>query len=89
MTGGNQLKLSAVIAGTPFGDAIIAAHRRGAVVGGTSAGRQHPVLAHGRLRLGRGDPEAADDPGRRRARPGRRTASSTSTSTSATATAGC
>lgn len=38
MTGGNQLKLSAVVAGTPFGDAIIAAHRRGVVVGGTSAG---------------------------------------------------
>jgi cyanophycinase len=38
MTGGNQLKLSSVVAGTPFGDAIVAAHRRGATVGGTSAG---------------------------------------------------
>ncbi|HET9421423.1 MAG TPA: cyanophycinase [Nocardioides sp.] len=38
MTGGNQLKLSAIVAGTPLGDAIVAAHRRGAVVGGTSAG---------------------------------------------------
>lgn len=38
MTGGNQLKLSAVIAGTPFGEAILAAHRSGVVVGGTSAG---------------------------------------------------
>lgn len=38
MTGGNQLKLSAVIAGTPFGDAIHEAHGRGVVVGGTSAG---------------------------------------------------
>ena len=38
MTGGNQLKLSAVVAGTPFGEAIRAAHRRGVVVGGTSAG---------------------------------------------------
>ena len=38
MTGGNQLKLSAVLAGTPFGDAIVAAHQRGVVVGGTSAG---------------------------------------------------
>jgi cyanophycinase len=38
MTGGNQLKLSAIICGTPVGDAILAAHRRGAVVGGTSAG---------------------------------------------------
>ena len=38
MTGGNQLKLSGIVCGTPFGDAIVAAHRRGAVVGGTSAG---------------------------------------------------
>jgi cyanophycinase len=38
MTGGNQLKLSGVIDGTAFGDALVAAHRRGAVVGGTSAG---------------------------------------------------
>jgi cyanophycinase len=38
MTGGNQLKLSSVVAGTPFGEAIVAAHQRGATVGGTSAG---------------------------------------------------
>lgn len=38
MTGGNQLKLSSVVAGTPFGEAIVAAHERGAVVAGTSAG---------------------------------------------------
>ena len=38
MTGGNQLKLSAIICGTPVGDAIHAAHARGAVVAGTSAG---------------------------------------------------
>ena len=38
MTGGNQLKLSAIICGTPVGDAIIAANERGAVVAGTSAG---------------------------------------------------
>jgi cyanophycinase len=38
MTGGNQLKLSAIVAGTPLGDAIVAARQRGAVVGGTSAG---------------------------------------------------
>ncbi|RLV48751.1 cyanophycinase [Nocardioides mangrovicus] len=38
MTGGNQLKLSGVVSGTPFGEAIWRAHRRGAVVGGTSAG---------------------------------------------------
>jgi cyanophycinase len=38
MTGGNQLKLSAVICGTPVGDAIVAAHQRGVAVAGTSAG---------------------------------------------------
>lgn len=38
MTGGNQLKLSAIVNGTPFGAAIRSAHLRGAVVGGTSAG---------------------------------------------------
>ena len=38
MTGGNQLKLSAIVCGTPVGDAIRAAHERGAVVAGTSAG---------------------------------------------------
>jgi cyanophycinase len=38
MTGGNQLKLSGVICGTPFGEAIIDAHERGTVVAGTSAG---------------------------------------------------
>ena len=38
MTGGNQLKLSGVVAGTPFGDAIVAARARGVTVAGTSAG---------------------------------------------------
>ena len=38
MTGGNQLKLSTVIAGTPFGEAIVAARARGVTIGGTSAG---------------------------------------------------
>jgi cyanophycinase len=38
MTGGNQLKLSAIINGTAFGEAIRHAHQRGVVVGGTSAG---------------------------------------------------
>ena len=38
MTGGNQLKLSAVVCGTPFGDALVEAHRSGTVVAGTSAG---------------------------------------------------
>ena len=38
MTGGNQLKLSTVIAGTPFGQAILDGRRRGVTIGGTSAG---------------------------------------------------
>jgi cyanophycinase len=38
MTGGNQAKLSAVVAGTRLGDAIKRAYALGAVVGGTSAG---------------------------------------------------
>jgi cyanophycinase len=38
MTGGNQLKLSATVNGTAFGEAIRAANRRGVVVAGTSAG---------------------------------------------------
>jgi cyanophycinase len=38
MTGGNQLKLSTVIAGTPFGHALVAARERGVTIAGTSAG---------------------------------------------------
>ena len=38
MTGGNQGKLSGVVAGTPFGAAIRAVHAGGGLVGGTSAG---------------------------------------------------
>jgi cyanophycinase len=38
MTGGNQLKLSTVIAGTAFADAILEARGRGVTIAGTSAG---------------------------------------------------
>ncbi len=38
MTGGNQLKLSTAIAGTPFGQAIVEARGRGVTIAGTSAG---------------------------------------------------
>lgn len=38
LTGGNQLRLSSVVAGTRLADAIHRAHDRGAVVAGTSAG---------------------------------------------------
>lgn len=37
-TGGNQMKLSAAIRGTRFGDAVVAAYDNGVIVGGTSAG---------------------------------------------------
>jgi cyanophycinase len=38
LTGGNQLRLSSVVGGTRLGAAILAAHERGVVVAGTSAG---------------------------------------------------
>lgn len=38
ITGGNQLKLSHHVVGTPVGDAVKTAHARGAVIAGTSAG---------------------------------------------------
>jgi cyanophycinase len=38
LTGGNQLRLASVVAGTVLGRAILDANRRGAVVAGTSAG---------------------------------------------------
>ena len=38
MTGGNQLRLASVVAGTLLGRSIVEAHRRGAAVAGTSAG---------------------------------------------------
>lgn len=52
MTGGNQLKLSAYVTGTPVGDAIVAAHDRGVVVGGTSAGAS--ILAGHMIAFGSG-----------------------------------
>ncbi len=52
MTGGNQLKLSSFIIGTPFADAIHAAYRRGAAVGGTSAGAS--ILAEHMIAFGSG-----------------------------------
>jgi cyanophycinase len=52
MTGGNQLKLSSLITGTPFGDAIQDAYHRGATVGGTSAGAS--ILAEHMIAFGTG-----------------------------------
>ncbi len=52
LTGGNQLKLSSFITGTPFGDAIQEAYQRGIVVAGTSAGAS--VLAEHMIAFGAG-----------------------------------
>jgi cyanophycinase len=52
MTGGNQLKLSTLITGTPFGDAIHEAYQRGAAVAGTSAGAS--ILAEHMVAFGVG-----------------------------------
>ena len=52
MTGGNQLKLSSLITGTPFGDAIQDAYHRGAAVGGTSAGAS--ILSEHMIAFGTG-----------------------------------
>jgi hypothetical protein len=48
-TGGNQLKLSFFITGTPFGDAIREAYQQGIVVGGNAfaAKRTTPLLMSG------------------------------------------
>ena len=57
------------------GDAVRRRDRRGARSRRDHRGHvgrgQHPVLAHGRVRTGRLHPQAADDPGRGGARPGR------------------
>ncbi|MDQ1713508.1 MAG: cyanophycinase [Frankiaceae bacterium] len=50
MTGGNQSKLSSVVAGTRLGQAVARAYDAGAVVGGTSAGASvvsTHMVAHG------------------------------------------
>ena len=52
MTGGNQLKLSSLITGTSFGDAIHEAYQRGAAVAGTSAGAS--ILAEHMVAFGAG-----------------------------------
>ncbi len=38
LTGGNQLRLASAVGGTLVGKAVVAAHHRGAVIAGTSAG---------------------------------------------------
>jgi cyanophycinase len=50
LTGGNQLRLGQLVVGTALGTAIHAAHRRGAVVAGTSAGAS--ILSEHMISLG-------------------------------------
>jgi cyanophycinase len=52
LTGGNQLKLSSFITGTPFGNAIKQAHGQGTVIAGTSAGAS--ILAEHMIAFGAG-----------------------------------
>jgi cyanophycinase len=54
-TGGDQLKLSTILGGTPFLDAVRARHEAGAVVAGTSAG----AAALSQLMIYGGDPDKA------------------------------
>ncbi|MEE4271093.1 MAG: cyanophycinase [Thermoanaerobaculales bacterium] len=48
-SGGDQRRITEALLGTPVGDAVIEAHARGAVVGGTSAGTacQSPLMITG------------------------------------------
>ena len=48
-TGGNQLRLTTLLGGTPVAKLIRVRNARGVAVGGTSAGRQHPERTHDRL----------------------------------------
>lgn len=50
LTGGDQLRLAAAVVGTPVGEAIRRAHRRGVVVAGTSAGAS--ILSRRMISLG-------------------------------------
>ena len=89
LSGGNQIKLSQVVTGTAFGDAIVGP-APGRPYGRRHLGRrQRHERAHGGLRDARGDPEEPDRAAGPRASACCRTWSSTSTSTSATATGGC
>jgi len=54
LTGGNQLRLASVVAGTRLGAALVEQHRRGAVVAGTSAGAS--ALSNHMIAFGRSGP---------------------------------
>ena len=54
LTGGNQLRLASVVAGTRLGAALVEQHRRGAVIAGTSAGAS--ALSNHMIAFGRSGP---------------------------------
>jgi hypothetical protein len=68
LTGGNQLRLSSVVAGTHLADAIHRAHDRGAVLAGDVRRRERDGDAHDGVRPCGRDPQATDGTARRRAR---------------------
>lgn len=88
MTGGSQLKLSQNVVGTPVGDAIHRAYRRGAVIAGTSAGAS--IMSQFMISLGDEGITPASAPASCRPDSGcSRASSSTSTSTNEAAMDGC
>ena len=72
MTGGNQLKLSQILTGTALGDAIHAAHSRGAVDRRDVGGGVDDELAHDLPRWRGRHAAPPQQPALRRARPHRR-----------------
>jgi cyanophycinase len=54
LTGGNQLRLASVVAGTRLGAALVEQHQRGAVIAGTSAGAS--ALSSHMIAFGRSGP---------------------------------
>jgi cyanophycinase len=54
LSGGTQMRISAVIGGTPLEAELFAAYRRGCIVGGTSAGAS--ILSKTMIAYGRGGP---------------------------------
>lgn len=54
ITGGTQMRLAALFGGTPLEDELLAAYRRGCLIGGTSAGAS--ILSTTMIAYGRGGP---------------------------------
>ncbi len=89
LTGGNQSRLTQVVAGTRLGDALFMAHDRGAVLAGTSAGAS--AMASHMVAFGNAGSHAEEPHGAalRRPRHPDRARRSTNTSVSADGSGGC